>query len=155
MELFTSRCMLFQLQCCLFLVAPGLPTLTVANHDDLYEGYNTTLQCSSAGGNPTPAIHWSRNGQRIVGATVLPPSERFGTTVSVLQWQLSRSDNGATFRCDVENEASEQVASDSHTLNVMCKYKLRHLIHTCSRTCIRHASNSGCNQTHCRKLVSF
>ena len=100
-----------------------MPTLTVANQDNLIEGTTTNLTCSTTGGNPIPEVRWYRNSQTISGATLLPPGDKFGTTHSVLQWQVSRSDDGATFQCEVENEASSQPISDSHTMSVKCKFK--------------------------------
>ena len=129
-----SSCFYIFYSCCLqlfftiyiyfhFLVQPGSPTLTVANQNDLIEGTTTNLTCSTTGGNPVPEVRWYRNSQTISGASLLPPGDKFGTTRSVLQWQVSRSDDGATFQCEVENEASSQPISDSHTMSVKCKFK--------------------------------
>ncbi|XP_017838781.1 nephrin isoform X2 [Drosophila busckii] len=97
------------------LYAPSAPLLTGYNNGDiLISGSILKLQCSSAGGNPPPALHWYKNDKRLNAATKLTDS-KISSELSLL---LNASDNNAIYKCEVQNAAIEIPLFATKTLGV-------------------------------------
>jgi echinoid protein len=87
------------------LVVPGRPVIALNNTAILEEGDFLALNCSSSGGNPAPRIQWLRNNQPLSDIDTITPSDKFGTTWSLLVRELTRFDHNTEYRCLVENDA--------------------------------------------------
>ncbi len=101
-----------------------LPPEISINDTELTEGDNVAFNCSSTEGNPVPEVRWYRNNEQVTsGAELHPPSEKYGTTSSLLVWTLSPDDHRAEFRCEVENKANiGDPETTSTILDVRCEY---------------------------------
>jgi len=106
-------------------VSPGVPTISLNTpEEDLKEDTVIQFNCSSAGGNPPPLMAWYRNGEILPNTSIVrvPPTTKFGTTSSILTWQLTHADFGANFSCLAKNkDISGSLVENSTSLLVKCK----------------------------------
>jgi len=81
-------------------------------------GDQLNARCESHGGNPLPAVHWSKNGQPF--ALSYTTDEERMTVKNVLAVSVNASDNGAVFRCEVSNSAIQAPFWREKSLGVKC-----------------------------------
>ncbi|XP_030560448.1 nephrin [Drosophila novamexicana] len=97
------------------LYPPSPPLLTGYNDGDiLISGSILKLQCSSAGGNPPPALQWYKNDKRLNAASKVTDN-KISSELSLL---VNASDNNAIYKCEVQNAAIEIPLFATKTLGV-------------------------------------
>ncbi|KAM8713441.1 hypothetical protein ACLKA7_013711 [Drosophila subpalustris] len=97
------------------LYPPSPPLLTGYNNGDiLISGSILKLQCSSAGGNPPPSLHWYKNDKRVNAASKVTENK----IISELSLLVNASDNNAIYKCEVQNAAIDIPLFATKTLGV-------------------------------------
>ena len=100
---------------CLFICSgadpPGEPTIIgYERGQEVREGDTLKLKCGSLGGYPLPSIRWTKvlassKEEKNISAGIESGNGGQSGVSSDLYVQITESDNGATYRCSVMNEA--------------------------------------------------
>ncbi|XP_076335472.1 hemicentin-2-like isoform X2 [Tachypleus tridentatus] len=74
----------------------------------VYEGASFSFECVTFGGKPLPEVSWLKNGNFLLGETIVQ-DDKFGpaNVTSTVRIVLSRNDLGARLSCQVKNKAIE------------------------------------------------
>ena len=125
-------------------VSPESPVIQLnTTLDALVEGHSVQFNCSTTGGNPIPAITWTRNGEMLLGEKIIDPVKKFGTTSSVLTMQLTRNDHRANFSCHVTNRA----------INGSPKVKTQQIFVKCKHCILNRVKFASCAFVTCQNLA--
>jgi hypothetical protein len=84
-------------------------------------GEGLAMECQALGGNPPPALRWRVGGTVRDGAKEHINPET-GVTVSRLQLEVVRADQGAAVACEAVHPAIEGTMLARAVLQVQCKY---------------------------------
>ncbi|KAK3106873.1 hypothetical protein FSP39_001753 [Pinctada imbricata] len=97
------------------LSPPTTPTISgYSTGQVIREGDTLTLVCESRGGNPLAQVVWFKNNRKIDFSY----NSGNGRSKNEFQFSVERSDNGAVFRCEASNAATQTPLTAEVTLNV-------------------------------------
>ena len=103
----------------LFSAAPSTPIISGYTTGQVIRASDTLrLICESRGGNPLAQVVWFKNGQKIDFSY----NSGNGRSRNEFQFSVERSDNGAVFRCEASNAATQTPKTAEVELKVYCEY---------------------------------
>ena len=89
-------------------------------------GDDLEMECIATGGNPPPTLRWFADNSEIRTGHTQENSRpgnsvRTWTSISRLGLPVSKSDDGATIRCEAEHPALQEPLSARKFLTIHCK----------------------------------
>lgn len=107
----------------LFCLGPPGPPVIVGYDGKqlLRKGDRHRLTCVSDGGNPLATLRWFKDTKEL-SATNTRQNE--DSSVSELDIVLAESDNGAEYKCQASNSATDEFFSNSTILRVACEFNV-------------------------------
>lgn len=98
-------------------------------------GDDLEMECIATGGNPPPTLRWFaddveiRTGHTQENSRPGGSKVRTWTSISRLVLPVSKSDDGATIRCEAEHPALQEPLSARKLLTIHCKCVYAHCKH--------------------------